>query len=80
MEMKKGIMSGNTRTRKKKRHQNQPSWLPLHQKQNLKKNLNQQQKNHQDAERGPSLSPYLIQNLREKRGWGDQTGTIFSNR
>ena len=80
MLMKMGIMSGNTRTRKRKRHQNQQSQLLLHQKQNLKKNLNQPQKNHQDAERGQNLSPYLIRNPREERGLGDQTEMIFSNK
>lgn len=77
-------MSGNTRTRKRRRHQNLQSQLLLRQnrshKFSQKRNLNQQQQSHQDAERGPRLSPSLIQNLRDERGLEDQTEMIFWNR
>ena len=84
MGRKTVIMNGNTRMRKRRRHQNLPSQLLLPQKQSpkfrSKKNLNQQQKNRPDAERGPSLSLSLNQSRREERGWEDQTGTIFLNK
>ena len=82
MGRKTVIMNGNTRMRKRRRHQNLPSQLLLQHspKFRQKKNLNQQQKNRPDAERGPSLSLSLNQSRREERGWEDQTGTIFLNK
>ena len=84
MGRKTVTMSGNTRMRKRRRHQNLPSQLLLPQKQSPKfrpkKNLNQQQKSRPDAERGPSLSQSLNQSRPEERGWADQTGTIFLNK
>ena len=84
MGRKTVTMSGNTRMRRRRRHQNLPSQLLLPQMQSPKfrpkKNLNQQQKNRPDAERGPSLSLSLNQSHREERGWEDQKGMTFLNK
>ena len=81
MARKMVITNGNTRTRRKRRHQNLQNRLLPRKRQSLRKKLrspNLQQKKPPDAGRG--LSPSLSLNLREGRGWDDQTETIFLSR